>query len=127
MRRAAACVLLALGLAACGGSTRPTATRIQFGIAGGNIAPYVITIFPNGTVQASGRRVSHGLVSASTVASFSRFPAGIESRRCPGTLPDIASEYILVGRRNVTVHGSCEPAFTRLYDRLARAVGLRRG
>jgi hypothetical protein len=51
----------------------------------------------------------------------------LKSRLCPGTNPDIGSHFIQAYGRSVRVHGGCEPSFQRLWDTLARAVGLRFG
>lgn len=122
---------VAAGLAACGGSSASTKpTRIEFGIAGGNIAPYRVTIEPTGRVRASGSmRANPRDLSRAEIASLSRlvrndFSTGLTSRRCRGTNPDFASRFIRAENRTVTVHGSCEPRFERLWNTLARSVGI---
>jgi hypothetical protein len=128
LRRLAVLVLLTVGLAACGGSPAPKASPVEFGITGGNIAPYTVTISPSGAVRARGSlQLSPKPVPASTVASLAQSVSGLTSEQCPGTLPDIASRFVRAGGRTVRVHGSCEPAFDRLYNRLAGAVGLQQG
>jgi hypothetical protein len=117
-------------LAACGASsasTRPQ--RIVFGIAGGNVVPWSVTIEPTGRVRTTGSPSARHRLSRAKVASLVRlvrheFASGLRSRQCSGTLPDIGSVYIVFGGRTVRVHGSCEPRFTRLWDTLARAVGV---
>ena len=56
---------------------------------------------------------------------FSSLPLTI---RCHGELPDVASNFVTVRRAGVTrtvlVHGDCSSRFSRLYDALARAVGI---
>lgn len=122
---------LLAGLSACGGasaSTRPA--RIAFGIDGGNIVPYHFTIEPTGVIRTSGpRQPKQPAVSRTKAASLSRlvrtyFSHGVKSRQCRGTNPDIASHFIRVDGRTVTIHGTCEPRFQRLWSSLARAVGI---
>lgn len=105
--------------------------RIVFGLGGGNIVPFQVTIEPTGRVRSSGfmQPTRHRLTIAK-VSSLSRlvrheFASGLTSRQCPGTNPDVGSDYIRAGGRTVTVHGRCEPRFSRLWQTLAAAVGLR--
>lgn len=131
VRRIAVLAALAAAASGCGGSspsTRPT--RIAFGVGGGNIAPYHVTIESTGLIRASGsmQPKQHGL-SRTEVASLSRlvrdeFGTGLKSRQCPGTNPDVASDFIHAYDRTVRVHGTCEPRFQRLWNTLAQAVGL---
>jgi hypothetical protein len=51
--------------------------------------------------------------------SFSRLPA---VSACPGTLPDVAAQFIRVGGRTVRVHGSCLLRFNRLWAALTKAT-----
>ena len=127
MIRAIALAALALGLAACGSSGTPGASQIEFGVAGGNIAPYSVTISPSGDVRVSGtRQASVRHVSTATVASLASLAGrGLSSRQCPGVLPDIASRFVRAGGRTIRVHGTCEPRFELLWNRLVRAVGLK--
>jgi hypothetical protein len=133
VRRVVVLVLSAVALVACGASAasaRPQ--RIVFGLGGGNIVPFRVTIAANGHVHATGsirpkrRRLSHA-----KVASLSRLVrrefTGLRSRRCAGTNPDVGSDFIHAFGRTVTVQGSCEPRFHRLWSTLAAAVGLRYG
>ena len=108
VRRSLIIALLAAGLVACGSSGHVvTSTRIEFGTTGGNIRPqkYVIT-----EDASSERRLRAAL-------------AHLTSRRCPGTLPDVASEYIRFQGRTITVHGSCELTFTHIWDQLHAMAG----
>ena len=100
----------------------------MFGISGGNIAPYSVSIQPTGTVKV---RASLGLHARRRIAPARLRQlrseirrAHLESRRCPGVLPDFASRYIRVGSRTVTVHGGCDLAFNRVWNDLSRAVGF---
>jgi hypothetical protein len=129
-------VLAALlgGACACGSSAASTTPhRIVFGVTGGNLVPYQVTIEPTGRVRSSGplmprvRRLSHAKVVSLSRLVRQDFASGLKSRLCPGTNPDIASDYIQAYARTVRVHGSCEPRFHRLWDTFARTVGLRFG
>lgn len=105
IRCAVVVALLGAGLAACGGSPVTQPSRIEVGVTGGNIRPHKAVITLTGDRESRVR------------AAF----AGLTSRRCPGTLPDIATEYIRFEGRTVRVHGACEPAFTRLWNALSAA------
>lgn len=107
--------------------------RIAFGLGGGNMVPFQVTIEPTGRVRATGSMVPrrHRLsrakvVSLSTLVRHA-FASGLRSRQCQGTNPDVGSHYIRARGRTVTVHGGCEPRFQRLWHTLAAAVGLRLG
>jgi hypothetical protein len=112
---------------ACGAATRPdhTSTRISFGITGGNVVGYRVSIQPDGSVRSTGS--ARAIRPRIATARFRQLRDEIEhaqlvSRSCPGALPDLARQYIRVGRRTVTVHGDCEPAFARVWTDLTRAV-----
>lgn len=103
--------LLAAGLSACG-SAAVTAkpADIAYGRTGGNIRPERLTL------------VDGGLKPAAVLALDKKVRAvwsGLQSRQCPETLPDIATEYIRFEGRTVRVHGACEPIFTRLWNALS--------
>jgi hypothetical protein len=126
VRRLAVVLALAAVFAACG-TTAAVRTPIVFGITGGNIAPYRITIQPNGTIEIRvsigdnpRRKLSHARVRQLTNEIRQ---AHLESRTCPGVLPDLASRYIRVDGHTVTVHGACEPKFRRVWSDLFRATG----
>jgi hypothetical protein len=134
MRRTLALAALLIGVCACGSSAAATAPhRIVFGMAGGNMLPFQVTIEPTGRIRSSGplepsrRRLSHAKVVSLSRLVRQRFAAGLKSRLCPGTNPDVGSGFIQAYGRTVRVHGSCEPRFHRLWNTLARAVGLRFG
>jgi hypothetical protein len=131
MRRIIVLAALVAALCACGASaasTRPQ--RIVFGMAGGNMFPWQVTIEPTGRVHASGdvrpkrRRLSHAKVVSLSRLVRQGFASGLKSRLCPGTLPDISSDFIHAAGRTVRVHGGCEPRFHRLWNTLASAVGI---
>jgi hypothetical protein len=96
--------VIALGLAACGGSSQAAKpVQVVFGTTGGNILPQKYALTVNG-------ELANQLRKAGT-------PGGVLS--CKGTLPDVAAMYIRVdGRMVLTVHGSCDPSFTRLWNKL---------
>lgn len=137
---AASVVALAAGLTSCGVSKKAATVvstaaesrprRIVFGIGGGNLIPFRITLEPDGRVRHSGpmRPRRHHLSRAEVVSLFRLVRVdlrdGLTSRQCSGTNPDVGSRFIRGLGRTITVHGSCEPRFTRLWRMLAQAVGL---
>jgi hypothetical protein len=136
VRRLVVLAAAAAALAACGASAASTSTkpiRIVFGLGGGNIVPFQVAIGPTGRVRASGGvlDVRRRQLPQAKVVSLSRLvrhelPA-LKSRQCAGTLPDVGSDFVQALGRTVRVHGSCEPRFHRLWNTLARAVGVGRG
>ena len=123
-------------LAACGASVASTQARpmrIEFGLGGGNIVPWQVTIEPTGRIRSTGlvrprrRRLSQAKVASLTRLVRHAFASGVRSGLCAGVNPDVGSDFIRAAGRTVRVHGNCEPRFTRLWDTLARAVGLRFG
>jgi hypothetical protein len=121
VRRIVALTGIVATLTACGSSS--TARRpIVFGVTGGNIAPYRVSIQPNGSVLVRGSQ--RGLRRRILPARVRRLrreiqQAHLSSRKCAGVLPDVASQYIGA----VTVHGDCEAQFARVWNDLAKAVG----
>lgn len=116
--------------AACGSSSAATHTPIVFGVVGGNLLPYHVTIEPSGVVRHSGPTTVRRTHLPGTAVARLRSQvesAHLGSRQCQGTLPDFGSQFIRIGTRTVTVHGTCEPRFTRVWTALAHAVGLRVG
>ena len=95
------------------------------------MVPFQVTIEPTGRVHVSGRlhptkrQLSHAKVVSLSRLVRTDFAAGLKSRLCPGTNPDVGSEFIHAYGRTVRVHGGCEPRFSRLWTTLAKAVGLR--
>lgn len=128
MRRLVAPVALAAALSACGtGNRAVTRSPLVFGVTGGNMVPFRVTIEAGGAVRGSGRTVvPEKQLSSVTLHRLRRDVQlnGLSSRNCSGTLPDVASRFIRTGGRTVTVHGGCEPRFERLWTELAQAVGL---
>jgi hypothetical protein len=125
VRRVLVLVAVTASLAACG-STAAAQKPIVFGITGGNILPYRVSIQSNGSVRAGGthviprRRISPAQVRKLRLQIEQ---ADLVSRRCPGVLPDVAGRYIRYGGRTSVVHGGCEPGFERVWLDLLRAVG----
>ena len=121
-------VVFAAAAAACGASaTGPM--PIQFGITGGNVVPYRVSIQPNGTVLTTGSGLrSRRHITSARVRSLQREiqQAHLASRRCAGVLPDVAGRYIRLGVHTVTVQGSCEQGFQRVWNDLVRSVALLR-
>jgi hypothetical protein len=104
-------------------------TGFAFGRTGGNIMPFSIAIAANGHVTATGAAPAHtATVSKLRLATLER--AAVDAKLqtmpamtlCPGTLPDIAAQYIRVGRRTVRVHGACVARFNRLWAVLNHSV-----
>ena len=133
MRRIIVLAALLAGVCACGSSAASTTPhRIVFGIGGGNMVPSQVTVEPTGRVRSSGplkptrRQLTHAHVVSLSRLVRDDLP-GLKSRLCPGTNPDVGSDFIHAYGRTVRVHGSCEPRFHRLWDTLAKAVGLRYG
>ncbi|MGH3009818.1 MAG: hypothetical protein ACRDLM_10505 [Gaiellaceae bacterium] len=132
MRRLIVLAVLSLGLAACGSSGAPKpahGTQIEFGIEGGNIAPFDITISPTGKITELGNaRITKRHLPSATEASLSSAVqssfAGLSSRQCKGTLPDVGARFIRAEGKTVTVHGSCETGFEQLWGKLTAAVGF---
>jgi hypothetical protein len=118
--------LVALALAGSAtGAPRPT---IAFGRGGGNILPFSATIDPAGHVHATGPSRTRASVTAPTIASILKLAARIRfsalpaQTNCPGTLPDLATNWIRIGAKTVRVHGGCIPGFAQLDNALFRAV-----
>lgn len=95
------------------------------------MVPFQVTIEPTGRIHASGqleparRQLSHAKIVSLSRLVHEDFSAGLKSRLCPGTNPDVGSEFIHAYGRTVRVHGGCEPRFSRLWATLAKAAGLR--
>jgi hypothetical protein len=124
VRRLLVLAAFAPALAACG-STAAAHTPIVFGTTGGNIVPFRVTIQPNGGVRGRAEGSLGRQIPSARVGELTNEiqQAHLASRRCAGVLPDLASRYIRAGGRTVTVHGTCEPEFERVWNDLTRAVG----
>jgi len=104
-------------------------TGFAFGRTGGNIMPFSIAIAANGHVIATGAAPAHTTtISKVRLATLERAAVNAKLQTmpamtsCPGTLPDIAAQYIRVERRTVRVHGACIARFNRLWAVLNRSV-----
>jgi hypothetical protein len=105
-------------------------TGFAFGRMGGNILPFAVTISTAGTVRASGaapenlvRQVTkQQLADLNRIAFETHFSLLPRRTTCPGTLPDIADQFIRVGGRVVRVHGPCVRRFNRFFAALTAAT-----
>jgi hypothetical protein len=120
---------IAAALTGCGSGTTGH-TPIVFGITGGNIRPYRVSIQPNGSVRVRGaQRTARRQIPPARVQQLRHEiqRAHLGGRMCSGVLPDAAGRYIRLGSRTVTVHGDCEAPFEVVWSDLEQAVGLRPG
>jgi hypothetical protein len=129
--RRALIVIVAVGcLAACGGSGGSKDTlKIKFGLIGGLIAPYTITIAPDGAVTTTGNppATPKALTTAQDEELSRKVRDGfgnLTSMNCPRTFPDEAANFITARGRTVTVRGTCERGFTMLWSALTSAIRL---
>ena len=114
---------------------------IAFGRAGGNIRPMTVKIFSDGTISYQGalpRVANYGIDSAAVLGlqrlaaaeGFATMPAVTNT---PGTLPDIAAQFISVrasctaATKTVRVHGLAPAGFAELYATLQAATALSTG
>jgi hypothetical protein len=132
VRRLSLLALLALGLAGCGGSGASQHTlKITLGRSGGTMVPYSVTIAPGGEVTIEGG-VPGALAPMPITSSEDARLSGLvrnglpklNSEQCAGTFPDASGQFITALGKTVTVRGTCEPAFTSLWDALTNALGL---
>jgi len=127
MRSALLVAVVVAAAAGCGGASAAGDSPIAFGITGGNLAPYQVTIQPNGSVRVRGpERTARRQIPPPRVRRLRRDieRAHLSSRRCAGTLPDFAAQYIRLDGRRYTVHGSCEARFQRVWNELLRATAV---
>jgi len=113
-----------------GGSSAGGHTPIVFGITGGSLRPYRVSIQPNGSVRIKGSdRTGRRQIPPARVQQLRTEiqRAHLGGHMCIGVLPDVASRYVRLGDRTVTVHGDCEQSFESVWNDLVRAVGLRAG
>jgi len=127
--------VFALVLAA-GAAARPTPQPVfQFGRAGGNIEPYTVTIYDNGTLDSTGPvRLANPdtHLSQARVAALLRYARTQlfwtlpKQRICPASLPDFAAQFVTIQTptktRTVRVRGGCSVRFTRLFRALSSAA-----
>jgi hypothetical protein len=119
-------VFAAAAVAACGASAGGS-VPIVFGITGGTVVPYRVTIEPNGSVRVSrGWRVRKQILPMQARRLRTEIRnAHLTTRMCAGALPDFATSYIRLGGRTFKLHGRCEPRFSRVFGDLIAAVKLR--
>ena len=119
-------VFAAAAVAACGASAGGS-VPIVFGITGGNLVPYRVTIQPNGSIRASrGWSVRKEILPRQARRLRTEITnAHLTTRMCAGALPDFATNYIQFGGRTFKLHGRCEPRFSRVFGDLVVAVKLR--
>jgi hypothetical protein len=106
-----------------------SATGYAFGRAGGNIRPFTVTVTAGGAVRASGPvTVGRTQLTAAQLASVAKAAQAVDfSARqvlCPHTLPDIAATFVQAGARKLTVHGSCDLPYAKLWNALVAVVKL---
>jgi len=102
---------------------------IKFGSSGGTMVPYAVTYSASGAVLATGRSGIDlsPLSSAQDQRLSSLVQNGLDklkSESCPGTFPDESALFITALGKTITVRGSCEPGFTKLWNALAKSRGL---
>ncbi|MHB8470832.1 MAG: hypothetical protein ACYDCH_13925 [Gaiellaceae bacterium] len=129
MRAAAASALLAAALAAS--ASGAAQGGYAFGRLGGNILPFTVSVAASGGVHVTGPvRARRATLTEAQLASLRSLAAGVRfgtlplTTRCPGTNPDVATTFVRVGARTVSVHGRCVSRFNRIWDALSAAVKL---
>jgi hypothetical protein len=127
VRRVVGLAGIALALTACGAGTGAVGGGpIVFGIRGGNVLEYRVSIQPNGSVRVKGSEAARRRIRPTQARRLRNEiqNANLRSVACNGVLPDVARRYLRLDGRAVTVHGECAPSFDRVWDDLAQAVGL---
>jgi hypothetical protein len=137
MSRFALAIPLLFAASAAASAAPRVSPSYAFGRTGGNIEPFTISIAADGVVAVNGpvRALVHQVSPAAmarlaVVFRTERFSKLPPATRCAGELPDIAAQFVTVRgatTRTVLVHGDCSPRFTKVYDALAQAAGLRYG
>jgi hypothetical protein len=136
VRRLSLLAALVLGLAACGadhGSSESNApVKITFGLSGGTMAPFSATIATNGAVTTTGFLPGGSVaktISKAQEGSLSKDVrdgiGGLKDEDCANTFPDESGRFITALGKTVTVRGDCETGFTKLWNELSSAVGVR--
>ena len=127
MRRVVGLAAIALALTACGAGTGAAGRGpIVFGIRGGNVLEYRITIQPSGSVRVKGAEAARRQIRPTRARRLRNEirNADLRSVACGGVLPDVASRYVRLDGRTVTVHGECAPSFERVWADVTQAVDL---
>ena len=129
-------MLAVLAAAVTLGAAAASPMSYAFGRTGGNIVPFTITIAASGAVAVTGP--AHATKARLGTRAMAALAAAVRTQRffslprvvsCSGALPDFASSFVTVRRRDtsrtVVVRGDCSARFTRVYTALAAAVGMR--
>ena len=111
---------------------------ISFGIQGGNIRPFMVTLALDGTITATGATVPSqkltdpqntlkGLLAMADAEGFFSMPT---NTRCAGVNPDVGAPFITLYSstkvKHVQVDGSCVSKFSQLYSVLRQVAGVNR-
>lgn len=125
-----AVVLLLAGTFAASAAAS-SGSGFAFGRLGGDIIPFRVGVTAAGRVDVTGpvHVGRHTLAAAqratiARVAAAARFSSLPPSTRCSGTLPDVATMYVVYGGRTVAVHGRCLPRFDRVWNAVSSAVQI---
>jgi len=110
---------------------------ITFGIEGGNMRPWSMTVNYNGSIVGNDYRKPtnthlydpknsmNGLQKMADAEGFGAMPG---MRQCGKALPDVASRFVTIstaaGTHGVSVHGPCNRQFNELWAVLASAAGF---
>jgi hypothetical protein len=125
VRRLTFLAVLALGLAACGGSgASKDNLEITLGRSRGTILPFSTTIAPDGAVTMD--RTTFQSFTSAQEAELSRLVrntfGSLKSKQCAGTFSDESELFITALGKTVTVSGACGPGFTKLWNALEKAL-----
>ena len=127
--RIAAVLLLAGAFAASAAAS--SSRGFAFGRMGGNIIPFRVGVTAAGHANVTGpvhvgrtTLTAAQLATVARVAAVARFSTLPASTRCSGTLPDVATMYVVFGGRTVAVHGRCVPRFDRVWNAVSAAVKI---
>jgi hypothetical protein len=120
-------LVVAAALVAVQAADASPKTGFEFGRVGGSIRPFTVSIATSGAVTATGAAPTHRrLLTKRQLANLNRIAFDIDFQTlpaitaCPGTLPDVAADFIRVGARTVRVHGTCLRRFDRLWAALQK-------
>jgi hypothetical protein len=120
-------------------SSSATGAVFTFGIQGGNIQPWAVSFNADGTVTRTGwekptnthlAEPANALNTLLNLASNEGFFSMPATTSCAGTLPDIASRYIMIDTgstsKAVKVHGTCVQGFNELSAVLENVADFQR-
>lgn len=110
---------------------------ITFGIEGGNIRPWSVTLNYNGSIVGNDYRKptnSHLLDPKNSMSGLQKLADAEGSgampamRQCGSVLPDVASRFVTIataaGTHKVSVRGLCNTHFNELWAVLASTAGF---